>query len=45
MFYRYVEAFDWVDKDMQTLYNHPLSKVKVNTYTTRWFTTESGIRQ
>ncbi len=30
---------------IKALYNHPLSKVKVNRYTTNWFTTESRVRQ
>ncbi len=32
-------------KSIKALHNHPLSKVKVNIYTTSWFTTESGVRQ
>ncbi len=32
-------------KSIKALYNHPFSKVKVNRYTTSWFTTESGLRQ
>ena len=32
-------------KSIKALYNHPLSKVKLNSYTTSWLTTESGVRQ
>ena len=30
---------------IKALYNHPLSTVKLNSYMTDWFTTESGVRQ
>ncbi len=30
---------------IKALYKYSLSRDKVNTYTTNWFTTESGIRQ
>ncbi len=32
-------------KSIKALYKYSLSRDKVNTYTTNWFTTESGIRQ
>ena len=32
-------------KCIKSLYNHPLSCIKVNSYTTDWFETENGVRQ
>ncbi len=30
---------------IKVLYNHPLSRVKLNNYVSDWFSTESGVRQ
>ena len=32
-------------KCIKALYNHPMSRVNINSYNTEWFETESGVRQ
>ncbi len=47
LFYKLLEySIDGkIYKSIKALYNYPLSKAKVNRYTTIWFITESRVRQ
>ncbi len=45
LFYKLIEYTIDGNISIKTLYNYPLSSVKLHNYLTDWFSTESGVRQ